>query len=150
AEGAGRIWYAALTSGIGASTDFAGFARATIAAAGAHADAVTKAWTTVGVTAGASAPVTPPAQPVEQLHVTRTGGFAGIRVAGSLDLAADDERAANARSLVGRIDFTQVQQRDPRPDMFVYEFRAPGHQVTVAEQDLTDDLRRLAGIVLER
>ena len=35
AEGAGRIWYAALTGGqVGARTDFAGFAAATVAAAG--------------------------------------------------------------------------------------------------------------------
>lgn len=82
--------------------------------------------------------------------MSRSGGFAGLRVSGSLDLAADDDRALDARSLVGRIDFAQVVERAPRPDMFVYEFRAPGHRVVVAEQDLTDDLRRLAGIVLER
>ena len=150
AEGAGRIWYAALTSGIGAGTDFAGFAQATVAAAGAHAEAVTKAWSTVGVTPGASAPQAPTeAPPVEKVHVSRSGGFAGLRVSGSVDLDAGDDRALDARSLVGRIDFTQVAQRPPRPDMFVYEFRAPGHQVTVAEQDLTDDLRRLASIILE-
>ncbi|RLV47659.1 M4 family peptidase [Nocardioides mangrovicus] len=51
AEGAGRIWYAALTSGIGADTDFAGFATATVDAAGEHADDVRKAWQGVGVTA---------------------------------------------------------------------------------------------------
>ncbi len=153
AEGAGRIWYAALTSGIAADTDFAGFAQATIAAAGDHADAVTQAWKTVGVTPGASAPA--PAQPApgpvtQQVHVSRSGGFAGLRVSGSVDLATDDARAADARSLVDRIDFTQVAQRPPQPDMYVYEFKAPsGHQVSVAEQDLTDDLRRLAGIVLE-
>ena len=43
AEGAGRIWYAALTGGrVGARTDFAGFAAATVAAAGEHADAVAR------------------------------------------------------------------------------------------------------------
>ncbi|HEY5421703.1 MAG TPA: M4 family metallopeptidase, partial [Marmoricola sp.] len=45
AEGAGRIWYAALTSGIGAATDFAGFAQSTVESAGEHAGAVTTAWT---------------------------------------------------------------------------------------------------------
>ncbi|MDQ6642050.1 MAG: M4 family metallopeptidase [Actinomycetota bacterium] len=151
AEGAGRIWYAALTSGIGPDTDFAGFAQATVTAAGAHADAVTKAWATVGVRPGAPAgppaPATSPA--AATVHVTRTGGFAGMRVSGSVDLAAEDTRAADARSLVGRIDFGQVAQRPPHPDMYVYEFHAPGHEITVAEHDLTDDLRRLAGIVLE-
>lgn len=49
-EGAGRIWYAALTGDqVGPDTDFAGFAAATIAAAGDRADEVTAAWTTVGV-----------------------------------------------------------------------------------------------------
>ena len=49
-EGAGQIWYAALTGGqVTADTDFAGFAAATIAAAGDHADAVRQAWATVGV-----------------------------------------------------------------------------------------------------
>ena len=44
-EGAGQIWYAALTGGqVTADTDFAGFAAATIAAAGDHADAVRQAW----------------------------------------------------------------------------------------------------------
>ena len=41
--GAGAIWYAALTSGaVGPETDFAGFAAATISAAGDHADAVVR------------------------------------------------------------------------------------------------------------
>ena len=49
-EGAGQIWYAALTGGqVSADTDFAGFAAATVAAAGDHADAVRQAWATVGV-----------------------------------------------------------------------------------------------------
>ena len=57
-EGAGRIWYAALTGGrVTADTDFAGFAAATIAAAGEHADAVRGAWATVGVDpSGTAAP----------------------------------------------------------------------------------------------
>jgi Zn-dependent metalloprotease len=50
AEGAGRIWYAALTGGLSSRIDFAGFAAATVAAAGEHADAVAGAWRTVGVT----------------------------------------------------------------------------------------------------
>ncbi len=49
AAGAGKIWYAALTSGISSDIDFAGFAEATVTAAGDNADAVREAWTTVGV-----------------------------------------------------------------------------------------------------
>jgi Zn-dependent metalloprotease len=49
-EGAGRIWYAALTGGdVKPDSDFAAFAAATIAAAGDRADEVRAAWTTVGV-----------------------------------------------------------------------------------------------------
>jgi Zn-dependent metalloprotease len=55
-DGAGKIWYAALTSGLGPDTDFAGFADATIRAAAEVSSeaeqAVTKAWETVGVTVG--------------------------------------------------------------------------------------------------
>jgi Zn-dependent metalloprotease len=53
-DGAGQIWYAALTSGIGADTEFAGFAAATVEAARAVSpdaeQAVADAWSTVGVT----------------------------------------------------------------------------------------------------
>ncbi|GAA1865702.1 protealysin inhibitor emfourin [Myceligenerans crystallogenes] len=58
AEGAGKIWYDALLA-VGPATDFAGFAAATIAAAGDHADAVRTAWEGVGVVTaddGADAP----------------------------------------------------------------------------------------------
>ena len=53
-EGAGRIWFAALTSGIPATSDFARFAAATVAAAGEHEAAVASAWEQVGVTPDAS------------------------------------------------------------------------------------------------
>ncbi len=65
-EGAGQVWYAALTGGdVGADTDFAGFAAATIAAAGEHADAVRQAWrpsasTRARTTGAQPAPAPPP------------------------------------------------------------------------------------------
>ena len=59
-DGAGQIWYAALTSGIGPDTDFAGFAAATVRAAQAVSEAtaelVRAAWGQVGVTAAATTP----------------------------------------------------------------------------------------------
>ena len=55
AAGAGQIWYAALTSGISPDIDFAGFAEATVAAAGEHTHAVRTAWTSVGVLAEGAA-----------------------------------------------------------------------------------------------
>ena len=152
AEGAGRIWYAALTSGIGADTDFAGFAQATVESAGEHARAVATAWTTVGVTPGTSSPggAPPPAQTTPQVQVTRSGGFAGRRVSGAVDLTASDLRASDVRDLVDRIDFSQLRLGMPQPDRYVYEFRTPtGERAVVQEQDLTDDLRRLASLVLD-
>ncbi|MCW2758077.1 MAG: peptidase thermolysin, partial [Nocardioidaceae bacterium] len=150
ADGAGRIWYAALTSGIGPDTDFAGFAAATVAAGGDHADAVRTAWETVGVTPGATTS-TPAPRPTtgRTVRVVRSGGFAGIRRTGELDLDADDKTATDAARLLERIDFQRVVQGEPRADRFVYEFHAPEHHVRVAEQDLTADLRRLAGLVLD-
>ena len=70
AEGAGVIWYAALTGGrVGARTDFAGFAAATVAEAGEHADAVREAWATVGVTPDSSSAAPGPAVPARRgLH----------------------------------------------------------------------------------
>src|SRR6478672_13012181 len=99
-EGAGAIWYAALTGGqVSARTDFAGFAAATVAAAGAHADAVGGAWEQVGVTPGAGG---------TRVAVRRTGGFAGRTASGEADLAADDPRGGELRELIGRIDLDAV------------------------------------------
>jgi len=154
-EGAGRIWYAALTGGqVGAQTDFAGFAAATVAAAGSRADAVRGAWEQVGVTpstggggdgAGAG-PVG--AGSAERVAVRRTGGFAGLVAAGEVELD-DDPRSGEVRSLLARIDRASLRGGTPHPDMFTYEFDLAGHQVVVPEQHLTDELRRLVTLVLD-
>jgi len=153
-EGAGAIWYAALTGGqVGATTDFAGFAAATIAAAGEHAVAVRQAWETVGVAPVAgSASTTPTTQPdtgETLVHVRRTGGFAGRTAEGSVDLASHDARVPEVRTLVDRIDLSHVPGGNPHPDMFVYAFDLCGRRAQVPEQHLTPDLSRLATIVLE-
>ena len=119
-EGAGAIWYAALTGGqVGATTDFAGFAAATVAAAGEHADAVRQAWETVGVAPVAgSASTTPTTQPgagETLVHVRRTGGFAGRTAEGSVDLASHDARVPEVRTLVDRIDLARRGRRQPAP-----------------------------------
>src|SRR4051794_7435217 len=157
-DGAGRIWYAALTSGIGPDTDFAAFAAATVAAANdvspEAVEAVTKAWEAVGVTpsatsssggspsstGGASSPV---------VAVTRSGGFAGIRQSGELTLG-DDPRTPEVESLLSRIDLRAVAPTQPQPDRFVYTFDVQGEQVVVGEQDLTPDLHQLARLILPR
>jgi hypothetical protein len=150
-DGAGRIWYAALTSGLRADTDFAGFAAATVAAAeavsAAAAGAVRSAWEQVGVSgavvssSGSTAPAT------GRVAVTRTGGFAGVRQSGELTLG-DDPRTDEVSLLLDRIDLRAVTPSRPQPDRFVYTFEVDGQQAVVGEQDLTDDLGRLARLLL--
>jgi hypothetical protein len=154
AEGAGRVWYAALTGGLPARSDFAAFAAATVAVAGEHADAVDEAWRTVGVTprtTSAGPGQEPPAgaERSRRVRVRRTGGFAGLTAEGEVDLEADDERAAELASLVDRIDVREVRSGEPQPDRYVYAFDLCGDTATVAEQHLTPDLRRVAELVLK-
>jgi hypothetical protein len=153
-DGAGRVWYAALTGGrVTADTDFAGFADATIAAAGDHADAVRQAWSTVGVTPGASASpgagAPAGAVDVQVVRVRRTGGIAGRTVEGAIDLTADSPTASAARSLVDRLalDAAAVPERT-LPDMFSYTFEVAGRAVTLPQHQLTDDQRALADLLL--
>ena len=162
-SGAGRIWYAALTSGLSPDTDFAAFASATVSAAGPQAEAVRSAWTEVGVLSSAvepsspvvepSSPVepveTPPVvEPVETLEVTRSGGVAGQSVTGSVDLSVDDDRALEARTLLGQVDLAAVAEGSPQPDRYVYEFRLAAQVARVHEIALTPELRRLAELAL--
>ena len=155
AEGAGRIWYAALTGGLPSRADFAAFAAATVAAAGDQVAAVTEAWATVGVTPNASTagPGEPPPESTtgpRTVRVRRTGGFAGLTADGEVDLDADDLRAPELADLVDRIDLREVAGGAPHPDMYVFAFDLCGDRATVPEQHLTPDLRRVADLVLER
>jgi hypothetical protein len=152
AEGAGRIWYDALTgSAVGPQTDFAGFAAATIAAAGTHADVVRTAWKTVGVTPASSTGTKTPRTPTTgQVSVRRSGGFAGRTITGAIDLESDDPRAAKARRLVERASFTAAEPDSARPDAFSYTFCLPEQdEVTVPEAQLTKELKRLAELLLD-
>jgi hypothetical protein len=150
-EGAGQIWYAALTGGrVTTDTDFAGFAAATIAAAGPYVDAVRHAWTTGGVDASAIPTRTPAraATTDDVVRVRRTGGIAGLTIEGEVDLASEDPRAATARDLLGRLDLTMSSPTETFPDAFSYTFEVGGRSVTVPQQQLSDDQRRLADLVL--
>jgi hypothetical protein len=154
-EGAGPIWYAVLTGDqVAPDTDFAGFAAATVAVAGEHADAVRQAWETVGVTPTAGSAEAPagdtPGTGQTLVSVRRTGGFAGLTTEGTVDLASRDARVPEVRSLVDRIDLTVVPGGDPHPDMYVYAFDLCGRRAKVPEQHLTADLSRLALLVLDR
>ncbi|WP_310529275.1 protealysin inhibitor emfourin [Nocardioides sp.] len=153
-EGAGQIWYAALTAGsLQPTADFAAFAAATIAAAGQHSAAVTSAWQQVGVTTGVIR--TPRPGPAEtgaagMVRVKRSGGFAGRTEEGLVALEEADE---GVRALVARIDLdaaaASAAAYRAMPDMFVYTFQvAEGDPVTLPEQALSGDLRALAALVL--
>ena len=151
-EGAGRVWYDALTGGaVGPESDFAAFAAATVAAAGAHSDAVGAAWERVGVTAGSSVATPSPGAGggARRVSVRRTGGFAGLRAEGQLDLDGDDPRAPEVASLVERVDLRSLTSEARHPDRYVYALDLCGDRATVPEQGLTPDLRRLVELVLE-
>lgn len=153
-EGAGQVWYAALTSGnVSPTADFAAFAAATIAAAGEHAEAVSSAWQQVGVAPGANSTPTP--GPVEAgvegvVRVKRSGGFAGRTEEGAVSL---DDADDGVLALVERIDLDAAAAGAAAyrqmPDMYVYTFQvADGDPVTLPEQALSGDLHELAQLVL--
>ncbi len=160
-EGAGQIWYAALTTGsLQPNSDFVDFAAATIAAAGEHQAAVTGAWHAVGVMPGRqairasfdAARWAPPTGEAEMVRVKRSGGFTGRTEEGEVPLSHAD---GDLRSLVERIDFdaavASAAGYRQMPDMFVYTFRvADGDPVTLPEQALSGDLHELATLVLRR
>ena len=154
-DGAGQVWYAALTSGIGADTDFAGFAAATAEAARAVSQsagsAVESAWQQVGVTPAAGSSGTGTAADAGSgtgvVIVTRSGGFANLQQRGEVPLGGDP-RSGEVESLLGRIDFASFGPPMPQPDRFVYTFDLGDRQVVVGEQDLTPDLRQLTQLVL--
>lgn len=150
-KGAGRIWYAALTSGLAKDCDFATFAAATVTAAGRHGSAVGDAWASVGVlNAAATSPASAPGpRGGASVQVARTGGFAGLTKEGVVDLDSDDPRVPEVRDLVRRIDFEALPEAEARPDRFVYRFRYAATETHVREPALTPDLRRLVCVVLE-
>jgi hypothetical protein len=149
-DGAGRIWFAALTGGrVGPDTDFQGFAAATVAAAGEHAGSVAGAWEAVGVSGTMPAGGTP-TRPgsASAVSVRRSGGFAGLTREGVVDLDGDDDRVGELRDLVARVDPADLPGGDGGADRFVYDFDLCGSRWRIPEQHLTPDLRRIADIVL--
>ncbi|MGL5810425.1 MAG: M4 family metallopeptidase [Nocardioides sp.] len=161
AEGAGAIWYAALTSGrVTARSDFVDFAAATVAEAGSNADAVVQAWDQVGIRpAPASSRSTPgrtgtgsPAPSggtATSVGVVRSGGLLGQSMSGSVDVAGDDPRAEEVARLARHIEFASYAPEDRMPDMYVYSFTVfETGPADVPERHLTEDQRRLAYLVL--
>jgi hypothetical protein len=163
-EGAGQIWYDVLTGGaLPADADFVTFATATVAAAGTRCGegspqqaAVAKAWQDVEVTVQAPDQPPPDQPPPDQpppdqpppapptLVVTRSGGFAGLRLERQLPLGElPDEQARRWYDLLDSGRLLQLDPVDPSPDRFVYRLSGPGLEVTAGEQQLPDDVRGL-------
>ena len=147
-EGAGPIWYAALTSGIGSETDFVGFAEATVTAAQAVSpsveESVRSAWQEVGVL---SSEGSAPAIPTGSVVVTRSGGLAGLSLTGEMTLG-DDPRTPEVESILDGLDLKSFGAHRPQPDRYVYRFDIGDEQVVVGEQDLTPELRHLCRLIL--
>jgi hypothetical protein len=156
AEGAGRIWFAALTgTKVGPNTTFAGFAAATVAAAGEHAAVVADAWQEVGVTPESGVtdqPPKPPAgKPASLVVVRRSGGFTGQVAVGQLDLDGDDSRVPELRRLLERVNLAGLPDEDPNPDGYVYSFEVCGQTAhSVPEHCLSAELSELVELLLHQ
>ena len=165
----GRIWYAALTGGIGPDTDFAAFAAATVQAAADVSDeartAVAEAWTEVGVPVGAGvgggrpvpvpgngSPGRPDGEDAGGLVVvTRSGGIVGRTEQAEVRLG-EDPRSPDVERLLSRVDLPGLAATTPsrpQPDRYVYTFTVGGRQVVLPEQDLPPELSELASLLLE-
>ncbi|MDN5894773.1 MAG: M4 family metallopeptidase [Nocardioides sp.] len=151
AEGAGRIWWQALDE-VPAEVDFAGFAAATLRVAGAQADAVRSAWQTVGVVPGTpdAGQRTIAGRSPDLVEVRRSGGFAGRGVSGQCELTGDDPRTGEIRELLDRVDLRAMETGRRWPDMYVYTFMVGDDSVSVVENQMTDDLKRLASLLLDQ
>jgi hypothetical protein len=165
---------------LSARAGFESFALATVTSARrlfvddpSIADKVQAAWVEVGLldagvdlaayqapgarlaqSAGASAPPADPAQAgsTDQpatVAVCRSGGFAGTTKTGQLDLNSDPE-GPEVRNLLMRVGTEHISSTRPAPDRFVYTVEYGDWRLTVPEQDLTPELRRLVQVVLNR
>ncbi len=168
-EKAGQVWYDTMVNGqLSARASFESFAEATVASAGrlfpreeSVAKKIQAAWLEVGLfdTAvdlaadqatgtGVGQPVESSAQPAT-VAVCRSGGFAGTTKVGQLDLDADPE-GPELRHLLMRVGMQRITSTRPTPDRFVYTVEYGDWHLTVPEQDLTPELRRLVQVVLNR
>ena len=145
-DGAGKIWYAALTSGaVTTDTDFAGFAAATIAEAGDQAEAVTTAWSEVGVTPASGTPSSDGEGPTV-VKVRRSGGFLGRTKEGVAELAPSAAHVTALRNLVAG---GAAPSKPKGADRYIYEFEVDGRTVVVHEGDMSPELRAVANELLE-
>ena len=78
----------------------------------------------------------------------RSGGFTGQVRSAEIELGQDDERAAEVRRLLRRVDLQQVSSSENAPDRFVYTVEVGDQSITLGERDLTPDLQRVVQLVL--
>jgi hypothetical protein len=83
------------------------------------------------------------------ITVTRTGGFAGLRMQRSVDTAERSD-APEWEKLVRSARFDLAPQRNGRPDRFTYQVDVDGRSVTVGEPDLDGPLHTLVERVLRQ
>ena len=154
---AGQIWFDVLTGAdITARTDFATFARLTVAAAAARFgsdsaqhDAVRDGWVTVGVQLDAqvdAAPSEPPAGADAELLLRRIGGLAGLvkeRRTTLDELPAKD--AKRWSKLLTSDTLQSLSGGNPAVDGFCYRVacEALSVDVTVPEHQLSESQRNL-------
>jgi hypothetical protein len=175
-ERAGKIWYETLTAGdVGPDTDFAGFAQATVSAAGrlfpddvTIAQKVRQAWSQVEVLPSTGLTTTPsdssePGPSAEtdgrspsaspalagKIAIRRTGGVAGVARMAELDLDSSPH-GPTVRQLLLDTDLHQLAGKaTPAPDRFVYTVEFGSVQLSVPEHELTAELRKVVQLVLD-
>ena len=113
--------------------------------AGDQAEAVTTAWSEVGVTAASGTPA-PDGEGPTVVKVRRSGGFLGRTKEGAAELAPTAAHVAALRDLVGG----GVTPSKPKgADRYIYEFEVDGRTVVVHEGDMSPELRAVANELLE-
>ena len=164
-EKAGQVWYDTMVNGrLSARASFESFAQATVTSARrlfpreeSVAEKIRAAWVEVGLLETAvdlaAYQATSVGQPMGSsdqpatVAVSRSGGFAGTTKVGQLDLNADPE-GPEVRHLLMRVGMQRITSTRPTPDRFIYTVEYGDWRLTVPEQDLTPELRRLVQVVL--
>ena len=74
--------------------------------------------------------------------VSRSGGFAGLRMTWQLDVDEQPD-AQEWRMLIRRLPWSEGRATAPQPDRFSYRICCEPHEVTLAEQHLDGPWREL-------
>lgn len=84
-----------------------------------------------------------------QVIVSRTGGFAGLRVTWRVRVEEQPDRA-EWRQLVESLPWDDAPTADPEPDRYVYRIRCDPHEAVLPERRLEGPWRILVERVRER